>query len=149
MKLSGIILMILMVGFIFFAAGVIIDDFETYYPDVMPVNKTIRNVTSWDTEFNYNDRIFEHTNFISEKWLDLTSSESSFFLKAESLLTIPIAVIWTPFIMISALSYQVYMIADFADILQIPYSFVTWAVTGVSVIIIFGLIAWWRKDKKT
>ena len=143
------ILMILMVGFVFFAAGTIVDDFETYYPDVNPVNKTIRNVTDWNTEFNYNARLFEHTSFIQSKWEALTSSESAFFLKAESLLTIPLAVLWTPWVMITALGYQLYIIADFADILQIPYSFVAWIVTGISIVIIFAITAWWRKDKKT
>lgn len=143
-------MMLLLVGFIFSAVSFIVVDFETAYPEMTRVNRSIgiNSTLRWDVDFNFASEIGTAVNNITEDWQLLTAKDSSFFEKAGvALVAIPLAVIALPIVVVGALANQVLVITRISDLLSLPEGLATWATIALSIILIFKLIGWWRRDK--
>lgn len=149
MKLSGFVMMLLLVGFIFSAVSFIVVDFETAYPEMTRVERGIgvNDTLRWDEDFNFANDISTYISNISEDWQLLTSQDSSFFEKGVGFIAIPIAVMALPIVVIAALGNQVLIITRISDLLALPEGLATWATVALSIVLIFKLIGWWRRDK--
>jgi len=143
MKLSGYILIILMVGFCFALVGSIVNDFETYYPEVDV------NTSTWENEYNYQEKITGNATILQEMLEKMNKEDTHWlFVGLIGVAAIPVAVITAILTIISSLGYGVTILTGVANEIDIPDFVIPFAITAISVIMIWGLISWWRSRSK-
>lgn len=139
MRLSGFILMILVVGLIFAIVGSIVSDFETQYPDV-EVNK------SWSSKYDFSSEINEIVSPLKTRFETIT--DTGWFSRIEAGITaVPIAIITVPAVLFKTVSYGITIFSGVGADVGIPPAIITFGIIAILVIIIFALVAFWRRYK--
>ena len=142
MKLSGYILVILMVGFCFALVGSVIQDFETYYP-----NTTIN--TSWESEYSYQGEIKNETTLLQTMIEKMNNENTGWILMALiGVAAIPVAILTAMGTMIKSLGYGIIILSGVGKDVGIPDFVLPFAITALTIIILWGIISWWRSRSK-
>jgi len=141
MKLSGYVLIVLMIGLCFAIVGSVIGEFKTSYPDV-DVN------TSWSNKYNYADEISDSMSGLQEKFATISDPDAGWFAKVGAgIIAIPNVVIAIPTVLVKTISYITTIVSDVGAELKIPGFVIALGVTAMIVIIMFGLISFWHRSQ--
>jgi len=142
MKLSGYILIILMIGLCFAIVGSIVSDFETQYPEV-DVN------SSWQDEYNYQETIGQNNTLLQRAVTKMSDEDTGWILKALiGVAAIPIAMITAIGILFSSMGRGINLLTDVSNEIGVPSFVIPFAITALTIIIVWGIISWWRSKGK-
>ncbi len=141
MKMSGYILLVLIVGLVFAVVASILSDFETQYPDVI-INK------SWEEQYDYADEINESIISLKDKFDIIGDEDIGWFSKlAAGITAVPIAIVTVPVVLFKTISYGITIITSLGTEIGVP-AFVTYfAVIAILIIIVFALVSFWHRGR--
>jgi len=141
MKLSGFILIILVVGLSFALVASVISDFETQYPEV-DVN------TTWEDDYDYTEEINESVYGIKTRFDIVGNEETGWFSKLTvGISAIPLAIIFIPVVIFKTMTYAIEILSNVAVDIGVPPFVIIFAIIALIVIILFGLVAFWHRSK--
>jgi len=141
MKLSEYIMIILVVGLCFGIVGSIVNDLETQYPDV-DIN------SSWEDKYNYQSSVEDDTTLLQSMLEYMSNENTGWMLKAlVGVAAIPVAVYTAILTMITAMGYGIVIFSGVATDIGVPGFVISIGITALTVLIIWGLISWYRRSK--
>ncbi len=141
MKLSGFVLIILMVGLTFAVVGTIIDDFEVQYPDV-DINQT------WEDKYDYTEEINESVYGLKTRFDIIGNEEAGWFSQLTAgIAAIPLAIIFVPVVVFKTMSYAVIILSSISAEVGIPPFVTVFAIVAIIVVLIFGLVSFWHRSR--
>jgi len=140
MKISSIVLMIVLVGFIFATVGLIVSDLETQYPEVT-VN------SSWSSKYDYSSEINQSAIRIKNLFENIGEREGGWLLLT-GITAFPIAVVETVKIVILSLGKGISIVTGIGSDIGIPNTIIGFLIVIVILIIIFSLVKFWRKTEE-
>lgn len=142
MKLSGYILIVLMIGFCFALVGSVILDFETQYPDI-DVN------TSWESKYSYQSQLKNETTLLQSMIEKMNSEDIGWFKRTLlGVAAIPVAIFTAIGTMIKSLGYGITIITGVGKDIGVPAFVLPFVITAFTIIILWGIISWWRSKSK-
>ena len=141
MKISGYVLILLMVGFCFALVGSVVNDLETQYPEV-DIN------SSWEDQYNFADEINESASSLKEQFDIIGDEDVGWFSKiAAGIYAIPKAVIFIPSILFQIVSYGVEVTTSLGSQIGIPEFVLYMGGIAIIVIVIFAVTSFWHRSK--
>ena len=140
MKISLIVMMVVLIGFIFATVGLIVNDLETQYPEVQ-IN------SSWQTKYDYSGEINKSAIKIKSLFEDIGEREGGWLLLT-GISAFPTAIIESVKIVILSLTKGVAIVTGIGTDIGIPPIIITFLVVIITLIIIFSLVRFWRKTEE-
>jgi len=141
MKLSEYIIIILVIALCFGVVGSVVNDLETEYPDT-DIN------TSWQNEYNYGGAVTNDTTLLQSMIQAMSDEETGWFLKALiGVAAIPVAVYTAIITMFYTMGYGVIILSSIATEIGLPQFVISLGITGLTVLIVWGLLSWYRRSK--
>jgi hypothetical protein len=132
MKISGYIMMLLVVGAVFFIFAQMISEANENYPS------TNINSSVWDSKYDFANGINNDTAPLQQAFSDIENPDKGWFSKLISgIAAIPWAVIKLPVILFSALAMGGIMVTGFLGIFGIPAYIVT---VVLIMMVVWGII---------
>jgi len=142
MKLSSYILLILMIGLVFALVGNIIHNFETQYPDVS-IN------TSWENKYNYQEELAQNQTTLMRMIEKMNDEETGWFFRTLiGVAAVPVAIFTAIAIMLNSLKYGTIIITNLGKDIGIPSFVIPFAITALTIIILWGILSWWHSKTK-
>jgi len=140
MKISEYIIIVLIIGMSFTAFGLIINDFETQYPDVN-INKT-----SWEGKYNFTEQI-------NEKALELKNDTESIIYEEggwqvfSAIVAIPKAVLNTVSILFLSMVFGLEIFSGILNSLGVPLFIQVIGTVIIIILIVFAAISFQHRAK--
>jgi len=139
MKLSGYIIILLVVGLAFTMVGSVVNDLQEYYP-----NPDIN--TSWSTKYDISSTIDAKMATLEENTQTISKTKGWTQLAA-TIAAIPNAVTIIPAIMIELMNNGLEFITDIGAEIGIPFYILKIAGIALIVLIIFGIVSFLYRSK--
>ena len=141
MKLSSYILVVLAIGLCFALVGNVVNDFETYYPDI--------NVdTAWEDEYNYVEELNDSVSLVINGFNKIKDTKLGWFSEVTAtIVAIPLAIIVLPGVIFSTLKYTGIIFTSVANEIGIPDYVIWFGSVAIIVVITFSLISFWHRWK--
>lgn len=142
MKLSGFIMVVLIIGLAFAIIGSIVGDMEQAYPEI-DVN------TSWETGYNYTGDIEAAINPLKTQFEILGDEEEAWFPKklVAIVAAIPAAIISIPAVIIVTMAHGVSIMSKAGSEVGIPPFVISIGIVALTIIIIFAIASFWHRSK--
>jgi len=140
MKISTIVIMVVLVGFIFATVGLITNDLETQYPDTN-IN------SSWQTKYDYSSEINQSAGKIKNLFENIGEKEGGWLLLT-GITAFPIAVIETVKIVILSLVKGTAIVTGAGTDIGLPPVIITFLTVIITLVVIFSLVKFWRKTEE-
>lgn len=140
MKVGTIVMMLLLVGFVFVAAGIIISDMETQYPDI-DIN------SSWQGKYDYSLEINESAGKIEEKFKAIEEEERGWLKFLVGIAAIPTAIIQTMKIILLSMTKGIVVVTGIGSDIGIPPAIIVFGIIALIIAIIFSIVKFWRKEE--
>ena len=143
MKLSGYILMFLLVGIVFISWNLLIEDFEKNYVEtgISNVSEVSSNYTD---KFDYSDSINDSIGPIFIEFQELGDDTKWYEKLIATGLAIPKVIIGLPIAIATIVINSINGLILFFYILGIPKVIVVAVVTGIIVYVVFKFVELWR-----
>lgn len=144
MKVSTIIMMVLFVGFLFAAVGLLIGEMEQQY-----VNTDVD--TSFVDKYNYTSQIEDDVEPLRESFDNMGQSTSWTEVITGSLNIFFTALLDVPSIIFGSILYANNIISGFGNDIGlegvgIPQIFISIAITLLLVYVVFKVVSWWHRS---
>ena len=134
MKISSFIMILLMIGMVFFVFSQMASEANTKYGPKI-------NNTDWETKYNYVSRVNSTISPLKSSFDNIEDDNIGWFSKLTSgIAAIPRAVIALPALLVSSFSIGGEMISNFATALGVPVFILNIFLTALIVWGIFKLI---------
>jgi len=141
MKLSGYILITVIIGLAFASVGMFVNDLSSSYPDV-------EIDTSWETEYNYAQNINQSVSPLKEKFDTIENGDAGWFSKVSAGITaVPFATITVPKIIFETMSFSGTIISQLGVAIGVPTWILTIATMCLIIIILFALVSFWHRSR--
>ena len=143
MDLKGLVLCVLLVGFVFVTVGFIVDDLKTEYPEVNV------NTSSWEGRWDYMEDINTSVVVVQEKIMKMGDPEVGWFTRlAEGAISIPWAIITmmtqTLFL---AIANGAVIVSEVGLTVGVPTVILAFGTVALIIVVVFKLIEFWRRYK--
>ncbi len=141
MKLSGFIMLVLMVGLAFAMIGGIVSDMQIYYPNV--------SVGTNFTKYDYKEEIASNQTVL-QGLIESMNDEDTGWFKATLLgvAAVPVAMFKAITTLFKSLSLGVIILSSIGEDIGIPGFVINFAVVALTIAVTWGIISWWRNRSK-
>jgi len=141
MKISGFILVVLMVGLGFGLVGSIVNDFETQYPNV--------SVGENFSKYDYSEEINTETSLLQSAIEYMQDENAGWILKAlVGVLAVPVAIFTAIGTVLTSMKYGLIIFTDVAStIFKVPSFIISTVTVMIIVIVLFAILSWWHRSK--
>ncbi len=139
MKLSGYILIIIMVASLFLMMGSIVNDMNTWYPAVTVDTSWNNSYSSYATEIN-------KSMYGLQTSLEKIGDANGWFSAVVSGITaIPKAITTIPKVIFQSMGFGINILSDTAQEIGIPPVIVAMGIISLIVIIMFAIVSFWQR----
>jgi len=139
MKIETIVLMVVMVGFVFAAVGLMVNDFQEQYPEVQ-IN------SSWQSKYDYSKEINKSASNIVGYFDKIGESEGGWIILT-GIVALPLAIIEAVKIITLSLVKGTSIVTGVGTDIGINKTLLSFIIIIIIVIIVFVLIKFWRKTE--
>ena len=146
MNISGVIGLILLGTLVFFAFGLITNEFEKSYVDTGITNATRVN-DSIVGDFDDTEFFNESIQPIQEAFKKIEKSEGFFDTLIGLGIAVPIAIITVPRVILTMVGQGGSRAIQTLNILGIPPTMIMIAIVGLTIFIIFKLVSFWKGNE--
>jgi len=140
MKISTIVIMVVMIGFVFATVGLIVNDLETQYPSV-EIN------SSWSSKYDYSSEINQSATKIKDLFSEIGEKEGGWLLLT-GITAFPTAVVEAVKIVLVSLIKGVAITTGIGTDLGIDKTILVFLVVIITLIVVFSLVRFWRKTEE-
>ena len=131
-----------MIGLLFVLIGSVVRDFKTQYPDVS-IN------TSWESKYNYQEELAQNQTVLMRMVEKMSDEDTGWFFQTLiGVAAVPVAMFTAITIMFNSLGYGVDIITDIGKDIGIPSFVIPFAITALTITILWGVISWWHSKTK-
>jgi hypothetical protein len=152
MKLSGFIVILLFVSFVFLSVGIIVSDIEKNYPDTYESDyENQENITTLQERYSFEDNIETEMEILKDRLESFSQAETGWetFKAVVGMIPVPFVIMYVPAKVIGLTLVNGYLlIEDAGSILGIPKGVIGIGVVALLVIVIFKLISWWHAKER-
>jgi len=140
MKISGYVMIILMVGLGFAMVGSIVSDMQVQYPNT--------TVGTNFTEYDYQEQIASNHTLLQSLIEDMADEETGWILKVLiGVAAVPVAILTAMVVLIKSLGIGIIILTSIGSDIGIPSFVIAFAVTALTVLVVWGILSWWRRSK--
>lgn len=137
MKISGYILIVLMISFCFTLVGNIVYDMNVYYPDINI------DTSSWNASYDYSMQINKSISGLQERFEILGDEEKGWFPKLTAgISVIPLVIIYIPTILFDTIGFGTKIMVGVLPDIGIPAWVITYLIIAMFITILFASAAY-------
>lgn len=144
MKLSQFVGIVLFVGFVFLAWGMITEDFESNYVDTNITEAETMN-ESYKGHFQYATIIEDNLGGLTESFSTMEEDDSWLDILGDSAVALPVAVIRFPVMMIQLIQTTITGASTLGEQAGIPAEVIQIGTVGLLIFGLFKLLSFWRR----
>jgi len=144
MKFITVISMMLVVTIIFFSWGVIVDDLETNYIETNISDSSGVN-DSYKSTYNRVDELNETFFPVQQDFQDISEDDGWFDRIGDASIAIPKVIISIPGVLFTTVNYAISDTVSILKLAGIPAEVVLIASIFITLMILFMIIAFWRR----
>lgn len=142
MKLSGFVILILIIAGVFFTFAQITKEINTQFPD------SSLNSSQWESKYDYIDDVNETFSPLEQSFKTIQDEDAGWFSKLSAGITaIPYALLIVPQAIFGSLVYGGNIVVGFFGVWNLPAKIVTLALVILLIWAIFKLVEYFNKTE--
>jgi hypothetical protein len=152
MKLSGFVIALLFVSFVFLTMGIIITDIEKSYPNSYDVDYVDEeSISDLSDRYNFRDSIVGNVTDLKKRFENFNDAEGAWetFKGLLGMIPIPFVILLVPVkVLLMVVTNGYLLVEDMGRIIGVPILVINMGLGVLLVIVIFKLVSWWHTKEK-